>query len=190
MELYYTNKDLSPLEGEIWKDVPNYESLYQISNLGRVKSLIKGELILTQIFNIDKYLCVNLYKNGKLKIMKVHRLVGFAFLNNELNKPVINHIDGNKQNNILSNLEWSSIKENNIHAWEMGLKKPSEYQKKRVSECNSGENSKKAKLILNTETGVYYYTIGEAASSINMKRKTLNAMLVGKNRNRTNFVYA
>lgn len=196
--MIYKNKDINSLHEEKWHPIHGLETYYAISNMGRVKSLkrvtsqgvLLQEKILSQFFNIDKYLCVNLYRDGKKKQVKVHRLVGEHFIDNPENKPQINHKSGIKTDNRHSQLEWSTIQENNQHAWDIGLKKPSEYQKSRVRECNKGGNSYKAKLLINLETGVFYDTIGEAALAINMKRQTLNAMLVGKNRNKTSLIYA
>lgn len=101
---------------EIWKDVNGYEGKYQVSNLGNVKSLnYKGKGIernISQIIGNRGYKVVNLYKNGKRKSFLVHRLVGNAFLENTFGHPEINHIDENKLNNMSTNLEWCTGKEN------------------------------------------------------------------------------
>lgn len=92
---------------EIWKDIPNYERLYQVSNLGRIKSLYYSkEKILTPKIDKDGYLLINLYKNHKCQTFKIHRIVAQVFLNNSNNLPQINHKDENKQNNCVDNLEW------------------------------------------------------------------------------------
>ena len=111
--------------GEIWKDIPEYESLYQVSNLGNVRVLDrmvnsgiknnssvkrKGQ-ILKQRVN-QGYYEVALSKNCKKKFLKVHRLVALAFIPNADNLPSINHKDENKLNNCVNNLEWCSIKYN------------------------------------------------------------------------------
>jgi hypothetical protein len=107
---------------EIWKNIINYEGLYQVSNMGRVKSLWKGkERILKSGKSIWGYYLVNLHKNGKIKTYSVHRLVGIAFISNPDNKPEINHIDGNKTNNRADNLEWCTHLENIEHAYIIGL---------------------------------------------------------------------
>ena len=111
------------LENEIWKDIPNYEGLYQVSNLGRVKSLdreivrrdgrierCKG-LILKQSNNRG-YSYVRICKNSKYKSLKVHRLVAGAFIPNEENLPQVNHKDENTSNNIVDNLEWCTMEYN------------------------------------------------------------------------------
>ena len=114
---------------EVWKDIEGYEGLYQVSNLGRVKSLPKKtknqysykEIMLKQNKDKDGYLIVNLTKNKKGKTYKVHRLVAFAFIPKIKNKEIINHKDGNKQNNSVDNLEWCTNRENIIHAFKNNL---------------------------------------------------------------------
>lgn len=113
-------------EKEIWKDIKGYEGLYQVSNMGNVKSLertvrnsrgyrIVAERILKPQSNSKGYLYVNLYKDGKMKRCRVNRLVAQAFLPNPHNLPVINHKDENKQNNYVENLEWCSHSYNNSY---------------------------------------------------------------------------
>lgn len=107
---------------EVFKDIEGFEGLYQISNLGNVKSL-KGvrERILKANPNTYGYLQVGLQKDGKRYARTVHRLVAMAFLPNEYNKPDVNHLDGDKYNNCVDNLEWATEKENVNHAVETGL---------------------------------------------------------------------
>lgn len=100
-------------EIEEWKDIKGFERLYQVSNLGNVKSLKFGkERILKPCKNKKGYLCVWLFKNGKGKIGRVNRLVANAFLPNPNNLPEVNHIDEDKNNNRVDNLEWMSTKNN------------------------------------------------------------------------------
>ena len=120
-------------ETEVWKDVKGYEGLYQVSNLGNVKSLyglcgrkyVKREKILKKTVHLayGNYYreVVTLRKDKKKKEFKVHRLVAEAFLPNLENKPMVNHIDGNPLNNRIDNLEWCTNRENIIHAYETGL---------------------------------------------------------------------
>ena len=114
-------------EIEIWKEINGYKGLYEISNLGRVKSLscntTKKEKVLKNRTGKDYY-DVALYKNKQPKPKLVHRLMAIEFLPNPENKPCINHIDGNKRNNTLDNLEWCTHSENMIHSFRTGLQKP------------------------------------------------------------------
>lgn len=139
---------------ENWRDIEGYEGLYQISNIGRVKSLERTvpnynqtgftnsfKRIKERIMKTKKdrkgYLYVELYNNGKSKVFKIHRLVAMMFLSNVDNKPQVNHLDGNKENNCVDNLEWCTNIENQRHAWYTGLQKP-----------KFSENNPKAKKVL------------------------------------------
>lgn len=112
-------------EKEIWKDVVGYEGVYEVSNMGRVKRVGKyrnqcaewdSNHILRPGHKDNEYLFVNLSKEGKNKIKYVHRLVAEAFLPNPKNKATVNHIDGDRTNNVVENLEWATYKENNNHS--------------------------------------------------------------------------
>lgn len=104
---------------EIWKDIEDYEGLYQVSNFGRVKRVTTG-IILKGGKNKDGYLLVRLYKNSIGSTKGVHRLVANVFIPNPENKPEINHIDEDKTNNKVSNLEWMTAKENTNHGTRNG----------------------------------------------------------------------
>lgn len=104
------------MKKEYWKPVVGYEGHYQVSNWGRVKSIKFGKgRILKPTTNLYGYLFVKLCKDGKVKPFTVHRLVAEAFLPNPDNLPQVNHKDENKQNNIVSNLEWCSAQYNNTY---------------------------------------------------------------------------
>ena len=120
------------IQDEVWKDIEGYEGLYQVSTCGNVKSLpkvrrngtgtyIQKERLLKPSNTSTGYKKVELCKDGKRKSFKVHRLVAIAFIPNPDNKPEVNHIDGNKINNNIDNLEWVTSSENSIHAYETGL---------------------------------------------------------------------
>lgn len=105
---------------EIWKDIKGYEGLYQVSTFGRVRSANK---LLHLNTNTYGYKHVTLSRGKSQKTMVVHRLVATAFIENPLGLPQINHKDGNKNNNTVSNLEWTTQKDNNHHAIKTNLRK-------------------------------------------------------------------
>lgn len=105
---------------EIWKDIRGYEGLYQVSNMGRIKGKNK---VLHLNTNTCGYKHVTLSKGNVKKTALVHRLVASAFIDNPLNKPQINHRDGNKNNNTAINLEWETQADNNRHAVKTNLRK-------------------------------------------------------------------
>lgn len=112
---------------EVWKDIEGYEGSYQVSSFGRVKSLArtrisKGgciapmkERIMALKIGRNGYVSIGFHSQGK-RFFTVHRLVAAAFIPNPENKPTVNHIDGNKKNNNVSNLEWSTHSEQSLHA--------------------------------------------------------------------------
>ncbi len=124
---------------EIWITIQDYEGNYEVSNLGGVRGVdriivmknnvrrkVKSKT-LNHVSDKDGYLLIQLNKNGKGKLCRVHRLVGEGFILNPQNKPEINHKDGNKENNRASNLEWATSSENMLHSFETGLHKPTKY---------------------------------------------------------------
>ena len=127
---------------EVWKDIKGFEGLYQVSNTGRIRALDrkigyrKGRLRNWKgtekhpTENAKGYLKVNLFKDGKSVTREVQRFVAEAFIPNPECKEQVNHIDGNKHNNNVSNLEWTTPRENTIHSFTVlkrGIKKVSQY---------------------------------------------------------------
>jgi hypothetical protein len=155
------------IKEEIWKDIPEYEGYYQVSNYGNFKSLNRivkykqnktriypGKLLLVEPTK-DNYRRIVLMKNGIKTRYMCHRLVASAFIPNIENKPCINHKDGNKSNNRVDNLEWCTPSENMKHAVQTGLLK-GHY-------INS--NNIKLKCV---ETGIEYASIKDASRQLNI----------------------
>lgn len=127
------------MKNEVWKDIEGYEGLYQVSNLGNVKSLdtvinckgakgisyhLRKGRILKKAINTKGYYYVNLSKNSKVKNTSIHKIVAKTFINNPNNYICVNHKDGDKLNNCVENLEWCTYSHNNKEAYKQGLKKP------------------------------------------------------------------
>lgn len=119
---------------EVWKEVEGYGGMVEVSDLGRVRNLdrvieysdgrkysYKGK-VLKQCVDHGGYLSVPININGKRRLEKSHRLVATAFVDGKSpDRNTVNHIDGNKQNNVPSNLEWCTLSENTRHAMKMGF---------------------------------------------------------------------
>lgn len=165
------------IKGEIWKDVVGYEGLYKVSNFGRIKSCPlrsnhNGELIMKNQI-ITGYKVVSLCKNNKMKLVKVHRLVAIAFIDNPDNKPQVNHIDGNKLNNNVDNLEWVTAQENSLHAFRLGLR-----------ESQKGKENNRSVVVQQLDTNgnikAEYFGTREAERQTLVNHSAISACCKGK----------
>lgn len=165
-----------------WYDIKGYEGLYKINRQGDIYIMKKPRAKEgVKKFSLDKdgYKQVNLSKNGKYTTYKIHRLVALTFIPNPNNYPVINHIDGDKQNNRVDNLEWCTRSENDLHAFRLGLRKPIPVEKKA-----RGEQTRTAKL---KEKQVIYikkhkYIETEILMKMfNVSRSTINSIKENRN---------
>lgn len=160
----------SNLENEEWRNVIIDEKTYEkyfISNLGRFKNY-KG--IIMENYKPHHSGYIKIYLNKKK--YQLHRLVAFAFIENPNNKPVVNHIDGNKTNNAVSNLEWCSIEENAQHALVTGLKKP--YTRKIGQYSLSGELLQQYDSTIDAKNKLKIWGICDA---LNKRKKTAGGFL-------------
>lgn len=134
------------------KDIKGYEGYYDINSNGEIYSLHNGKIkMVSQSMMTSGYKMVTLCVNYKKKALSVHRLMAIHFIDNPNNWPQVNHKDGNKLNNALSNLEWCTPEQNTRHACALGLKKSRPGQNIRCIETGSiyesqSEASKKLKI--------------------------------------------
>lgn len=115
----YINKDMINME-EIWKDIPEWKDLYEVSNLGNIRSKRTGKLRVLGTNNCG-YKTIRLYDSDRIQKFFVHRLVAMMFLEEDDYTKQVNHIDCDKTNNRVDNLEWVTQSENEIHAIKNGL---------------------------------------------------------------------
>lgn len=153
---------------EVWKPIPNYEELYWVSNLGNIKSKNK---ILKPTKNRDGYLYIHLYKNKKQTIKGIHIIVAKTFIPNPLNKTQVNHIDGDKWNNKIDNLEWVTPKENINHAYKIGLRN-NDYIKRKIAQYDLNDNFIKVWDSLKEINETLNYSINMISYCCNGKFKT------------------
>ena len=177
---------------EKWKDVKGYEGLYQVSDLGRIKSFKTSRpKALTVQPDSRGYLQIGLVKDGKRKNFKVHRLVAKAFINNEFNKPQVNHINEDKTDNRAVNLEWVTQSENSNHGsaqlrrkFKMVGKKRencSEITKKIIEtkKKNGTLNNKKTPVIC-LDMNIKFNSIKEAGEYFSIRTSEISACCKGK----------
>lgn len=160
---------------EKWVPIEGFESLYEISNFGRVKSLCAGRwrnsiIIRKAVPDKDGYLTVCLKKDGKTYCKKIHRLVAIAFIDNPSSLPQINHIDENRKNNFVENLEWCDCKYNNNYN-----SKPTKHFK---PICKLAEDGTVIKV---------YESVNAAAKDNNIEPSLISPVLKGKRKHAGGF---
>jgi len=179
----------------MWKEILGYEGYYEVSSKGEVRSLdrevcvkvgdsivirkLKGKLMkLTEGVlqnGAPGYMVVNLRKEGVSNVVPVHVLVAKSFLNNPTNLPLVNHIDGDKHNNNISNLEWASYSENNSHALRTGLRSP--------KQCTINQYTISG-VLLKT-----YSSVIDASQSVGISREAISHCINGRSKRAGGFVW-
>jgi len=174
--------------GEIWEYILGTDGRYSVSNIGNIRSngfeVRNGNgvrRVRPRILKLQNhpqgYKVVNIKINDKYETLLVHRMVAMAFIPNPDNKEFINHIDGNKLNNCVDNLEWCTRQENENHAFMTGLKN------------TTGDNNGFAKKVIDVTTGKTFGTIKEASLYFGINYSTLRKMMCDIKNNTTNLRY-
>lgn len=164
----------------MWKK-SSINSNYMISDDGRIRR--NGSDNDHSMRDNDGYLVTDLYKNGRRSTERVHRLVATEFVPNPDNKPEVNHKDGNKYNNLATNLEWVTKKENCRHAWDNGLVTPSRSMLGR-SNPNAGRKGKPFRIV---ETGEVFEKLEDCEVAINGNNRHINDCLRGRQKTHRGF---
>lgn len=159
---------------EVWKDIPQYEEVYQASNLGNVRNKTNGN-VLKSYDNGSGYLFVRLSMNGKKTNFYIHRLVAELFIPFEDGKNSVNHIDGNKNNNCVTNLEWCTHSENQYHAYIHGLNK---HPTKEILQCDLHGNIIKR-----------WASIKEASETLKINKNNISSCCVGRRNKAGNHIW-
>lgn len=168
---------------EVFLSVPGYEGLYEVSNLGNIKSLRSGKL-LKQACDKVGYKLVCLTKDGKSKSYSVHRLVALAFLPNPENLPEVNHKDETHDNNGVENLEWCSKKYNrNYGTYKERMSKSLKAVGTKNNKSISAYDKKTLKFVKS------YDSIQDAEKELKLSKGTISKSLTGKSKTSAGFVW-
>lgn len=182
------------MEREIWKDIAGYEGYYQVSNMGRVKSVYRiidrcdgttqrvSERILKP-FNTGSaphYLGVHLRKDGERETLKIHRLVAKAFIPNPEKLDVVDHIDSDTHNNKAANLRWCTYSDNNRYCIAAGRDNPKHYHDW-SSDSQRSYRLKRCKPFVRND-GKRYECLQDAADDLGVKKTSVHRVLKGRSK--------
>lgn len=185
------NTTIENLDGEIWKDIDGYEGYYQVSNMGRVKSLdrqihrkngkdvfVSGTIMALQTNH--GYSTVRLRLGNTRKNVKVHRLVATSFIPNPNNLPEVNHIDENKQNNHVENLEWCTHEYNSNFGTRNIRTNITKSNNPAIKDICRLNGMKSAKKIICINTGEVYDSIRGASRCTGIQHQSIIKVCKGK----------
>lgn len=171
---------------EIWEPIKNFEGLYEVSNIGRVRSLdkiikkwdghrlLKGRILKPSSSKSGYQKIILTGKNKYKKTMLVHRLVALHFIDNPENFLQVNHIDGVKNNNTVHNLEWVTASENVQHSFDTGLKKPSPKSTKLIKELGEKSNIKINQLDLDGNLIKTWHSMTDASNKLGLNLASIS----------------
>lgn len=165
--------------GEVWKPVDGYDGFYEVSNLGRIRTLRTNKILSEKI--TKGYCFVKLYKNGKSKQKYIHRIVATAFIPNPLNLNQVNHKDENPKNNSVDNLEWCDGKYNVNYG--TAKKRSLEKRYPKLKRCKTVQKDKLGNVI------AIYNSIAEASQKTGFFHQNIQACCSGKQKSCNGFVF-
>jgi len=176
---------------EIWKNITGYEGLYQVSNLGRVRSLRKN--IIMSFSDSNVYSHINLSKHGKRRTFLAHRLVALAFIPNPDNKPCIDHIDGNPTNNHVSNLRWCTMMENQNFPLaiknKIGINSKDSNYRYKIDRNDNPFCKPIIQLDLNFKFVKEYRSMADASEALNIKAYNISKVCSGVKNKTKGFIF-
>ena len=163
-----------------WRDVPDYEGRYLVSDDGRLLSLRSG--LMRPPLNDEGYRQIVLVKDGKQRCLLLHRLVALAFVPNPDGKPTVNHINEDKEDNRAVNLEWTTMRENDNHAT----------RNARIADSHRGRGGKRKPVRMLTEGGLCvreYRGVVEAANEMGINATSISKCLRGARASAGGFIW-
>lgn len=181
----HTTDDVEQME--VWRDIPHYEGIYQASTLGRIRSIDRMDSsnhyrkgnIMKHKLNPSGYYCIALCKDGKYKYINIHRLVAIAFIPNPNNLPQVNHIDEDKTNNRVDNLEWCTAQYNTNY----GNRTQKAAKSNSIAQKGKCRPKRYKKINQKDMNGVFikqYESITAASKENNIPQSLISGCLMGK----------
>lgn len=162
---------------EIWHIIENTNNKFSISNTGKIRNNLNNNILKGSIGRGYLRCCLSITGRNDTINLYIHQQVAKYFINNIFNKPFINHINGIKTDNRVENLEWVTARENQIHAYKIGLKKP-----------KKGILNGMSKKVIDVNNGKIFNTMTEAAKEYGLQLSNFSKMLKGKRKNNSSLI--